>query len=71
MTSGIEIVLEAELEAFNTLQEQLNGSPWLAEVEERCELEDALEHTVKVSDAVRLACEQEMRDGQRNNWRTL
>jgi hypothetical protein len=72
-----ELVVIAEETAFNTpdqerfaeLQSELQDSPWLNEVEEREELIEALSH-ITVSDAVRKACEQDMRDGQRNNWRT-
>ena len=61
--------LPDETERFQELQDQLQDSPWLNEVIEREELEDALQNTVKVSDETRTQCIAELSAGQRNNWR--
>lgn len=41
----------------------------LEEIEQRIELEDALQHTIVVSDAVREACERELFEAERRGWR--
>lgn len=75
MKDAIELVVIAEEEAFDMPDdnegrfEELKGSPWLREVEEREELLDALAHTVVVSPEVRRECEKEMREAERRGWR--
>jgi hypothetical protein len=70
-----ELVLEAELEAFNLPDnrepERSNLTPLadqLEAIEQREELIEALSHVV-VSEAVRRECQAEMAEGARTGWR--
>lgn len=69
MTTGIEIILEAELEALNLPDaEPTPQSAQLEEVEQR-EYLLAMLPQIPVSEAVRLECEKEMREAEKRGWR--
>ena len=63
-----EMIEETDDQHFNNLQDSLDSSPWLNEVEEECELAEALTHVV-VSEAVRKECERTMLEAERRGWR--
>ena len=68
-TTNYTLIEESDAQHLQNLQDSLDRSPWLDEVEERCELEDALQNTCKVSPEVAAQCAEEMAQAKKRRWR--
>ena len=64
----IPIIRDFDQESFEALQNQLNEPAWLGDVETDLHIRGMIGR-LKISEAVRTQCEQEMAEGKRSGWR--